>query len=331
MAVFLLVLKIIGITVLSIIGLLLLVLCLVLFVPVRYKAFSSKETDEAPFRAAAGASWLLSIVSAVYDTQDKNGLTIRVFGIRLKSREERDRKKAEREAKRNCRRKAEKKKDKYKEDKKEKDYIPGFTIYEYDDQNDDVREVSRIEKWPDIHDTYQKKKDNDKEEAEIEEEDDAFKVIEEKISAILNKLSGIKERIFRVVEKTGDIASDIDYYHNALSNDARNRQALEYIFKKAKRLLKSVAPRKVDGRLDYGSEDPSDTGRVLAIASMLYPLYGTSIRVVPDFENKHLSFDLKLKGRVYINVVAVVLLQLYFNKKVRRFIHIMKKENDNGK
>ena len=47
-------------------------------------------------------------------------------------------------------------------------------------------------------------------------------------------------------------------------------------------------------------------------------------------EDKILEFDLVLKGRIYIGTLVAVLLKLYFNKKVKRFIHIMKKENANG-
>ena len=52
--------------------------------------------------------------------------------------------------------------------------------------------------------------------------------------------------------------------------------------------------------------------------------------LMPDFDDKILEFDLVLKGRIYIGTLVAVLLKLYFNKKVKRFIHIMKKENANG-
>ena len=102
---------------------------------------------------------------------------------------------------------------------------------------------------------------------------------------------------------------------------------IKLLILKLKRLIRAVRPRKVRGHLDYGSTDPSTTGKVLACAAVIYPWYGNNIAIDPDFENERLAFDMDLKGRIYLCVVAKVMLQLYFNRKVKRFIRIMKKEN----
>ncbi|MCR5357427.1 MAG: DUF2953 domain-containing protein [Lachnospiraceae bacterium] len=315
MGVLILILKIIGITLLVLVGLILLVLCLVLFVPVRYRADAAKG-NETSLSGHARATWLLSILSAAYDyTDEKKGLTLRVFGIRLKSREEKENLKA----KHGIRHKGRTKKEKHEDIS---DDPPDYTIFEYDSDEDSVKQVESL--MPSVHDG------NDN---EVPEEKEAKPKIdlEEKISRIYGFILRFKDRISDILSGIGKAFDSFEYYSNALFNDSRNRDAISLIIKKVKRLLESIKPRRISGHLDYGSEDPANTGKVLAIASVLYPLYGPGIEINPDFENNLLSFDLKIKGRIYINVIAAVLLQLYFNRKVRRFIHIMKKENENGK
>ena len=313
LSILLLILKIIGIMLLVLIGLVLFLICLILFVPVRYRATAGKETDDPSINGMARAAWLLGIVSAVYEYNDeKRGLTVRIFGIRLKSRTEKERLRS-RFAGRHKRKKGG-------HDRKEDQ--PDYAILEYDESSDDLKKVDSLKDPP----SYEYKNDDES------TKDDKPKVsLDERIDSLHKKINKIGEKISNIIAKGCEALNSIDYYHNALSNDAKNREAIRFIYKKTVRLLKSIKPRKVAGHLDYGSDDPADTGRVLAAASVLYPIYGRSIIINPDFENKLLGFDIKLKGRIYINVLAAVLLQLYFNRKVRRFIHIMKKENDNGK
>ena len=51
-------------------------------------------------------------------------------------------------------------------------------------------------------------------------------------------------------------------------------------------------------RVRFGLEDPYDTGRILAVLSMLYPFYGEHIDIYPDFEYRILEGHLLIKGRI---------------------------------
>lgn len=81
MAIFLSVLKIIGIVLLSILGLLVLVLLIALFVPVRYKLKADYDSD---ILADARISYLLHIISVRFLYNGESKLTIRLFGIPLR-------------------------------------------------------------------------------------------------------------------------------------------------------------------------------------------------------------------------------------------------------
>ena len=337
----LLVLKIVGIVLLCIIGLLLLLIMLVLFVPVRYKGNASKDNgEENPIRAFAGVSWLLHILSADLEYDGgKTGLKIRIFGIRLRSAEEREERRRQKREKRRRRKDKENKAENKKTKEKKKDSEPEYTIYEYKD-GEEIKTEHRYEKdredkpepdtstWNTVAE-YEEGAVNDKTE-DISQESirDKLRKKTEKIPEhIGTAYDRIKNGLERVIQKAGKVFNDIDYYHTALCNDSKNREVIKLLIKKLQRLIRAIRPRKVKGHLDYGSEDPSSTGKVLAAAAVLYPWYGRSIRVNPDFANECLAFELDLKGRIYLCVVAKVALQLYFNRKVKRFIRIMKKEN----
>lgn len=354
----LLILKIIGITLLSVLGLVVLVVVLILFVPIRYKVTADKERGEKdPIGAAASVSWLLHIVSAVYEyNQTNRGLVIRIFGIKLKSAGEKElERKAGRKKHLFKNKETEGKKIKQKkEHRKEKSSVPDdeeYTIYEYDPGADELKKT-------DLHADADTDKDEgageknvsitdrdsgageenvsvtDKDEGIREEDACARKEkpafadrINDRINRIKGKISSLYYKIKNILTNIKEKADDVGYYYNALTNDSGNREVIELLYKKLIRLLKALRPRKVRGNIDYGADDPSKTGEFLMRAGMLYPLYGTGITINPDFENKILAFDVMLKGRIYLCVVVKILAQLYFNKKVKRFIHIMKKEN----
>ena len=346
-----LILKIVGMVLLCIIGILLLLLIMLMFVPVRYKGNVSKENGEDnPVYALGKVSWLMHIISAAFEYKEgSTELIIKVFGIRIRSGEERRERKRRREEKRRRKRRGEKVPDEQTE----------YTIYEYNKDGVEIKTESGVKKsktsvFTEEHDEgldieyppdnskpsdmEDSKEDNyraDKEDRICEEDGeepfDPFMKFTEKAGRILKKLGVSCEKLSKGLQRTadriGDTIDNIDYYHTALCNDSNNREALTLLTVKLKRLLKAVRPRKVKGRLSYGSKDPSSTGMVLAGAAVLYPWYGRNIVIEPDFYNEVLAFDLFLKGRIYLCVAVKILLQLYFNKKVRRFIRIMKKEN----
>ncbi len=357
-----LILKIIGIVLLCIIGILLLIVMLVMFVPVRYKGNASKENGEDnPLYALAGVSWLLHIVSAAFEYRDgKTKLTIKVFGFRIRSKEERRERKRRREEKH----KKKKITNRNKDEKKNKNRDDGseYIIYEYNKDGTEVRTehggkngkttvyVEEHEEGLDIDYPVENNEltDTDPPHDDKTDENSSTKAagespISEKLKGLTEKAGQIAKKIGisckkltkgleRTAERAGDALDNIDYYHTALCNDSKNREVIRLLVSGLKRLLKAVKPRKVKGHLEYGSDDPSSTGKVLAGAAVLYPWYGRNIVIEPDFCNEVLAFDIFIKGRIYLCVVVKILLQLYFNRKVKRFIRIMKKENSvNGK
>ena len=84
-----------------------------------------------------------------------------------------------------------------------------------------------------------------------------------------------------------------------------------------KKLGLHILPRKVQGEIEFGFDDPSLTGRVLAVAGICYPLYGNNIKVTPYFDRKILEGELKVKGRIRGIVLLKSALKVSFNQEVR--------------
>lgn len=314
----LLILKITGIILLILIGTVLLLVLMILFIPVRYNGNAKKGAEaQMPEYAGAKAGWLLNMITACYEYKEGNAaLTIRVFGIRLRSREEKELKKRQRRT--------------------------HVFVDEHEDDSD-ITEVSGAEVKNEHINTEPENSESEGPEITPEENDvdvtaasgpgpyEKIRTIFEKLTSRIGKnVDRIRYSVNRSLNKLTGINEDISYYKNALFNDARNREVIDLLIREIKRVLKAIAPRRIRGYLRYGSDDPADTGKFLAGAAMLYPFYHGKVSIVPVFDEKILEFDLVLKGRIYIGTLVAVLLKLYFNKKVKRFIHIMKKENANG-
>ncbi len=78
----------------------------------------------------------------------------------------------------------------------------------------------------------------------------------------------------------------------------RTKRALEagkkYIFE----LLRYIRPRKFQGNIVFGLDDPANTGYVLGVLGMLIPIYKDNINIVPDFERQLFKGDMSGKGRI---------------------------------
>lgn len=83
------------------------------------------------------------------------------------------------------------------------------------------------------------------------------------------------------------------------------------------RFLRLLKPKDITGRIHYGFEEPYDTGRVLAGFSILYPFYGDNLKIQPDFEKKILEGELHIRGKLRGIYVGILLFNLFRSKEIR--------------
>lgn len=92
-------------------------------------------------------------------------------------------------------------------------------------------------------------------------------------------------------------------------------------YRKAKkelfRFLRSCKPTKLEGKLKVGFEDPSYTGKLLALLSLFYPFLGASLQVYPDFEQSVFGGNLFCKGKLRLSHLVWLICVLLCNRSVR--------------
>lgn len=311
MAVFLKILAIIGIVLLSILGIILLAVLLVLFVPVRYRAEGSFK-DNKP-RLIAGGSWLLHIVSVRYTLGETDPLCIRVFGFKIKSKKEA--------------------KPDFEEDDDELiDYTPA-KISDEQPKADYKAEIVTSENTVNTT-TVEKPAEEPSSElietsadlAETETEDNLILQDEKVETSSKPESKPKKAKSKNEPNKNFENRSFYDKIKKYIEiiESRRFKKTFEYSKKKIFKLLKHICPRKLQIDGEVGFDDPSVTGQILVITSMLKPVLGKNVRIVGNFEEPIISIEGKLKGRITVFRVLWTGAVLYFNKNIRKIIKMFR-------
>ena len=264
----LLILKAIGILILVLLGLVLAVVCLVLFVPVCYEAGGSWKDKPA---GKGKISWLFGAVSlsAGYDG-DESGLTagVRLFGQKLwEMGEEKETPKApwplDEETLRGTDEERKEPKDRKKPEEKE------TALWEENQQPRPEPEDKRH--------TEHKKKD-----------------VFGRIKVFLEKLKFSFQSFCDKLKNIQNIAEE----KKAWLEDEENQASLKLLWKQTGRFLRHVCPRGGKGSVTFGFEEPYLTGQVLSAAALIYPFFEGNLEICPVFDDTVFEAEGSFKGRI---------------------------------
>ena len=89
-------------------------------------------------------------------------------------------------------------------------------------------------------------------------------------------------------------------------------------------LFRHVLPKKISGNIHFGFEKPSDTGKILGYASMLYAWYGDSLTLQPDFEQAVLEGKIDIRGSLRLYIFLYWGLRGLLNKDLRKLLRFIK-------
>ncbi len=143
--------------------------------------------------------------------------------------------------------------------------------------------------------------------------------ISEILSRILDFFANIKENISRLVEKRDVILNRVVSVREFLKQEATGKawkDSMAYL----RRIWKHIRPKRFQGTVHFGMEDPSSTGQILGAMSLLMPLYQDHIVIAPDFEQKILEGQLYARGRVRMGFFLVLILQILLNRNLMQTI-----------
>lgn len=307
------VLKIFGILLIVVLGIILALILLVLFVPVRYRITARRKvTEEIPVVARIKITWLFHILNAAFSYPEAAYVKVRIFCFTVfrSDKKEKTKTKEEDGSKRN--------KDYETQEEKEASGIDdGYSVQ----QKQNIQQEQQEQK------AAEKQKSQSKQEQH--EDKGQTKEPEAKVCDFFKKLwavfKNIKYTIIQIYGKIKYIVKNIQYYIKIVKSETFEcawRVCSGQVFS----LLKSILPGKFMGNLLIGTGDPASTGQVLAIYGMLYPLFGNHIIITPDFEHQIVEGDLFIKGKITVFKVIKTAWIVYFNKDLRRLIKLFKRE-----
>ena len=334
-----LILKIIGITILCILGLVLLILALVLFVPIRYRLTGNIKSKE-DHHATVCVHWLLHLIDVrIIDDSDAKTVSKRIrilglFGRKWDSVV------------------FPKPKDEDDENEQSDEVIAESTDSEETSENvtpaaaESVSTGAQTVVTPDKKDKRtNKKKAEDKPKAEEKPKDEEKPKTEEKPKAedkpkedeaeatsdgeaaetgaeadkpkkrsIGERIEDLKETVSCVLElfsRRKDLAKQ---YLTKKSTKA----AIAKLWKTVKWLLKHIAPRRGHAEVEFGLKDPELTGKAFTAAASLYPWYGGHIDVYPYFEGEKIEGEGDVRGRIRLFGIVIRGLSILFDKNIKK-------------
>lgn len=125
-----------------------------------------------------------------------------------------------------------------------------------------------------------------------------------------NWFEKIKCTIVRIYDKIRKIKQYL--------TDETNLKAILRIKNELFYILKKVKPTKLNGFIRFGMEDPYQTGRVLAVLSILYPFYGEYFEIYPEFDREIIEGDVSVKGRIRLYYFIIVACRMFFDSNVKK-------------
>ncbi len=137
--------------------------------------------------------------------------------------------------------------------------------------------------------------------------------ISELMARILDFFSNLAENMNKVIKKRDMILQKITGVRSLLEKPYTKK-----VLKDGKVLLKKmwkhVRPRKLQGNIHFGLEDPATTGQLLGVVGMLYPVYRNHFVIAPDFEQQIFEGKIYAKGRVQIGRMTFLALRFMLTR-----------------
>lgn len=308
--VLLLILKITGIVIACILGLVILVVTAVLFVPVRYKVNADYHDR---FKAQAKVSWL-GILRLIISYDEELDIKAKAFFITVYNNNDENSKVSEQ-----------------KKAKKKKEKKPEENIFSASDK--DVEKLTEKEEKPQIKmaEAVNETKEDVQNVKEAVSEDESgniqnrsfFNKVKDKCFVIYTKIKEIIKLIRDTVKKISGAADRLKEKVSKAKEfvtDEDNKALFHFLVEQLKALIKVIKPKKYRINARIGFEDPATMGKVLAYVSILYGMSGVDLSLEPVFGENVKEGSIFLKGNICIFSVLVIALRVYRNEQFKKFI-----------
>ncbi len=346
------ILKILLIVLLSILGFVLLLVLLVLFAPFRYRLAGDFHEDIV---AAGKARWLFASVVLDFTKADGLKYKIKVFGIPIINSEKlklkKDKKKKKKEAEEleevissgmdevgEAAGKLEAAGKTETGEKPKAEAISGEQSTGENAASGEEAKSDEAEAW----NKGEAQEDNEEEDLSVMPTDEEIKKSKKQLKKEAKKAKKAeklaKKEAKKKAKEAGESKSAGDKINEIIDNltEKKNKlivkkshieqfldkpyvkRTIEKGKKVLKKLFKQILPRKLDGNLRYGLSSPAQTGQVTGYLAMILPLYSGHIIMVPDFNEKVIEGNIKMKGRIHLGMFIIPAGLLFISKDCRK-------------
>lgn len=336
------ILKIIGIILAALLGILLFVILVVLFVPIGYDARIDNRND---ILVKANGWWLFHALHISFKmdgipSEEKGNqpvLKVLVLGIPIldtsKKKEKAEHvKRSERAT--SAKVKAERKREENKTITVEPIEVkPQVTTQELSTKEEPIKEINVKEPVQEDIKVEEKKVKTEKNVSKPKKKK-AKKLSEKKtkvtkprislIDRIRNFVDTIKRKLQNIEDTKKKLEEKIGILKRFIQNE-ENVNGIKKVFHSVKRILKHLLPNKIKGQVQFGLNDPCATGQALGVMAMLYPYYGKSLRIEPDFTRQVIEGEIYLKGYIQVFTLAIIGIKLLIDANFRKLIKNLKK------
>ena len=86
-------------------------------------------------------------------------------------------------------------------------------------------------------------------------------------------------------------------------------------------LWKQIHPRRMRGKVIFGTGDPCSTGELLGVLALFYAWYGNGVQIIPDFEQKRIEGNVSFRGRIRMITLICIAWRIIKNKDGRKLLH----------
>jgi len=321
LSVILTVLKVIGLILLILLGVFILALLLVLFMPIVYRVKAENQDPEhlpEGLKAQAKVRWLFGFLRGGYAYPEPGRLIVKVLFFTVydsgkeqkkavsKAENEDEGDNAPKPPEQKTENAGEKHKDSEKPDVDDKDTVKeGSDIPDGESQNDEYREIKTGNDEP---------RKSEKREAETPGK------------GLRAKFDKFKYTIHDTCDKIKDVWENFSYYKGVFEQED-TKQLLKHVFKRLGKVLKSIRPRKLKADIRFGTGSPDTTGYAYGVYGMLCSVLGKNVFVTPDFEQAVLTGNLYAAGHITLFTILWHALMIVIDKKVWEFMSKIKRED----
>ncbi len=140
----------------------------------------------------------------------------------------------------------------------------------------------------------------------------------EEKQSVLDKLKSVHGKANSIKDKVKSGIAVIQFL--------REQELTPAVWVKLKVFLLHIRPRVLQGHLKFGLSNPADTGQVLGGIAMVPFLYQTELQIEPDFEaeDNYIQGQVYSRGHMCCIHLVILVIRLLRDKKIRSVIHTIR-------